>query len=136
LERVEGTIDALVLLAHGSRNLEWARPFHRFVERMRAAVPEFAVGLGFFEHCAPTLEDALDEAARKGCTRILLQPLLLAGGFHLDEDLPRRLAAWQAVHPETTVLREVPIMENEVILQALLSAWRSRIGRSNDPHQV
>jgi sirohydrochlorin cobaltochelatase len=60
------------------------------------------VVLGFNEFCAPSLDEALDDAARKGPDRILVvTPMMTRGGEHSEVDIPGAIARAQAQHPST-----------------------------------
>ena len=45
--------------------------------------------VGFNEFCAPTLDEALDEAARSGAQRVVVvTPMMTRGGEHSERDIP------------------------------------------------
>ena len=47
------------------------------------------VVFGFNQFCAPSLDEALDEAAAEGIERIVvLTPMMTRGGEHAEEDIP------------------------------------------------
>jgi sirohydrochlorin cobaltochelatase len=93
----------LLLLAHGSRQPEWARPFEAVLAAVRASRPELDVQLAYLESMQPTLAQALNDAGAAGCRQLHLVPLFLGAGGHLQRDIPQAVAEAQARHPLLTV---------------------------------
>lgn len=110
---------ALILFAHGARDPQWAEPFENIRQRLAAAHPEVPVVLAFLELMRPDLEQAVDELAARGATRITLIPLFLAQGGHLKQDLPELLSAIAAKHPSLRIRVTPAIGEVETILGAI-----------------
>jgi sirohydrochlorin cobaltochelatase len=58
------------------------------------------VVLGFNEFCAPSLEEALDQAAGQGAERIIVvTPMMTRGGGHSEKDIPEAVEQAQRRHP-------------------------------------
>ncbi len=111
-----------LLLAHGSRNPEWRRPFERIAECLQQTYPERRVNLCYLEMWAPSLDQALYEAYAAGFRHYRISPLFWSSGRHLQEDLPARLSEVQKRLPDCRIRVDGPIGESEVILQAALQA--------------
>jgi sirohydrochlorin cobaltochelatase len=79
--------EAIVLMAHGSRDAEGADEFLTFARRLsaRLARPIYA---GFLELSDPPVVAAIDEAVQAGASTILAIPWLLLGASHVKNDLP------------------------------------------------
>src|SRR4051812_2837201 len=88
---------AVILFAHGAREREWALPFERLRDRLRAS--GLRVELAYLGSMAPALEQAAAVLAREGRKRITVVPMFLAQGGHLKEDLPKLVAALREEHP-------------------------------------
>ena len=79
---------ALVLFAHGARDVRWAEPFNRVAAAVRAAAPDLPVELAFLEFMTPDLATATGKLAAAGATRIRIVPLFFGQGGHLRTDVP------------------------------------------------
>lgn len=91
----------LVIAAHGSRDADGDADARRFVERVRAALPEVDVRVGFVELSMPPLEDVMREVAHEGeHTPVVVLPLMLAAGGHAKRDIPGAIAAGAAANSE------------------------------------
>ncbi len=112
----------LVLFAHGARDAEWARPFERIRERVRASRPEFPIAVAYLESMSPTLEEAIASLAAQGAACITVFPLFMAAGGHLRTDLPLMLDAIRARHPHLPIALEPPIGDVPEITDAI-AAW-------------
>jgi sirohydrochlorin cobaltochelatase len=117
--------DAIVLFAHGSRDPEWAEPFHALRALVAARRPGARVELAFLERMSPTLEQAIDAAAAGGASRVLVVPLFLAPGGHTKRDLPALVAAARARHPALAIRATSSIGEEGDVLAALAD-WIAR----------
>lgn len=115
----------IVLLAHGSRQPAWARPFGAVLAQVRAARADCRVELAFLESMTPLLADALRAAARAGCRDLHLVPLLLGAGGHLRRDIPQAIATVAAEHPALRVHVAPAAGEQDGVIAAL-AAYAAR----------
>jgi sirohydrochlorin cobaltochelatase len=95
----EAAARGIVLLAHGARDPAWATPFEAVARRVRAGAPGAHVRLAFLELMAPGLEQAADELAALGCTRIEIVPVFLGMGGHVRRDVPAQVDSLRSAHP-------------------------------------
>lgn len=112
----------ILLFAHGARDPEWARPFERIRDRVRASRPEFPIALAYLDIMSPTLEEAVDSLVQEGASSITVFPLFMAQGGHLKQDLPRMLEAIRSSHPHVPLSLQTSIGEVPDILAAI-AAW-------------
>jgi sirohydrochlorin cobaltochelatase len=110
---------ALLLLAHGSRDAEWAKPFHALRERLARRLPGTPVELAFLEHMRPGLAEAIAALADRGVERITLLPLLMAQGTHLRLELPGLVARACEDNPGVLVRTTQALGEVEPLLDAI-----------------
>lgn len=113
---------ALVLFAHGARDSEWSVPFRNIQRKVAARCPDLTVDLAFLELMRPALDEALEQLAASGHTRITVAPLFMAQGGHLKQDLPRLLNALRRRHPGMTLELLPAVGEVESVLDAV-SDW-------------
>jgi sirohydrochlorin cobaltochelatase len=93
----------LLLLAHGSRQPDWAQPFEAVLEALRRARPGVDAVLVYLEFMQPGLEQALQQAARDGVAAVRIVPLFLGHGTHLRRDLQAAIDASRAAAPQLRV---------------------------------
>ncbi|MBU2740368.1 cobalamin biosynthesis protein CbiX [Acidithiobacillus thiooxidans] len=110
------------LLAHGSRNPQWRKPFEQIAEKLQSAHPERQIVLCYLEMWEPSLEQALHSAYASGLRHFRISPLFWSSGRHLQEDLPALLEQVQVTLPDCLIKVEGPIGESEIIIQAALQA--------------
>ncbi len=109
----------LLLLAHGSRQPQWAHPFERVLERLRAGRPGVDAELCFLESMSPRLSQALEACAAAGQLDLLVVPLFLGSGAHLVEDVARQVEAACDRHPGLRVRVMPAAGDSPLLWQAL-----------------
>lgn len=78
-------------------------------------VTGFEVIVGFNEFCAPSLDDALNQAiAQKAEKVIVVTPMMTRGGEHSEVDIPAAVQTVQAKNPEIPILYVWPFKVSEV----------------------
>ncbi len=110
--------DALILLAHGSRDPRWRAPFDELATSLatRLTVP---LRLAYMELCEPSLEQVAADLATAGCRHAEILPLFFAAGRHLREDVPGQLDALRIRHPTLTLELLAPVGEHPAFVDAL-----------------
>jgi sirohydrochlorin cobaltochelatase len=119
---------AIVLFAHGARDPRWAEPFEAVAARVRAAAPACPVALAYLELMAPSLDDAVTGLVAAGTTWIDVVPLFLGTGGHLRQDLPPRIEALRAAHPEVRIRLHPAIGEHAAVVEAMAAATIAAAG--------
>jgi sirohydrochlorin cobaltochelatase len=113
--------EGLVLVAHGSKDPEWSRPFERLAASLEKKLPAVAVALSYLEH-GPSLEEAFAALLAKGVGSIRVVPVFLGAGGHVKEDIPKLVAA---AHPPVPVTIDPPIGEQGPVLDAIAAGIAS-----------
>ncbi|HEX7055046.1 MAG TPA: CbiX/SirB N-terminal domain-containing protein [Burkholderiales bacterium] len=122
---MNGRRDALLLLAHGSRDPQWRKPFERLRRRLAARLDGVLVQLAFLELAAPGFDEAMARVAARGRTRVRVVPLFLARGRHLRRDVAARVARSRRRYPGMEI-RQLPALgEAPGVLEAI-AAWIAR----------
>lgn len=117
---------AIVLLAHGSRDPQWAAPFYAITAALEQACPSHRVVLAFLEMGQPDLPGAFANLASSGLEQLTVFPLFLGVGKHLRTDLPDLVDKARQQHPTIAVtllpaLGEHPQFVSAVVALALNS---------------
>jgi sirohydrochlorin cobaltochelatase len=105
----------IVLVAHGSRDPEWSRPFERLAAALEKRLPAVAVALAYLEH-GPSIDEALAALVAKGAGAIRVVPVFLGAGGHVKDDIPRLVAA---ANPPVPVTVDPAIGEQAGVLDAI-----------------
>jgi sirohydrochlorin cobaltochelatase len=111
--------EGIVLLAHGSRDPEWSRPFERIAARLHEKLPAVAIALAFLEH-GLSLDEAVAGLVAKGAISIRVVPVFLGSGGHVKADLPALVA--RAARPDVGLVLDKPIGDQAQVIQAIADA--------------
>ena len=90
----------LVLMAHGSKNPEWAAPFRKLTADLRKDLGEDEVYLCFLESAEPTLMGVAREIMETHLRKYRLLPLFMAKGGHFFVDIPAEMRKVKEAFPE------------------------------------
>lgn len=110
----------VLLLAHGSRDPEWRKPFDAILQQVRARGVQ-PVALGFLESMDPDFSAGVAELVSAGATHVHVVPLFLAAGGHVRRDLPLLAKQAEHQHPGISVSIGTPIGESLVLQNAIAS---------------
>jgi sirohydrochlorin cobaltochelatase len=120
-----GTRSALVLFAHGSRDVRWAEPFRAIQQKLAAQKPGITIEVAFLELMSPSLADAVDRLAASGHGPVTIAPLFMGQGAHLRRDVTSIVADLRERHPALD-LKVLPAAgEIEEVLDAI-TEWLMR----------
>ena len=97
-------MDALILIAHGSRRVSSNAEVNRLAEqlRARAGARYCHVTYAFLELAEPPLAQAAEACVEAGAGRVVILPYFLAAGRHVVSDIPEQLAPIQTRYPQVT----------------------------------
>lgn len=71
--------------------------------------------VGFNEFCAPSLDEALDQAVTRGAEKIIvITPMMTRGGEHSEKDIPAAIARAQERFPKIKIIYAWPFQTSEV----------------------
>ena len=102
MSAMEALKPALVIVAHGSRQMGWSDEVDRFTEQLKQE-PGIAETYGwvqsaFLEHSRPDLGSVVSLALSAGCPDIVVAPLFLTASNHVSQDLPVLLGLKELPH--------------------------------------
>lgn len=115
---------AIVLFAHGARNVHWAQPLEGLKATLAHLRPGSRIQIAFLEMLEPNLAASLEALATEGVLRIDIAPVFWSRGAHVNEDLPAIVTQFTARHPGIhvqvlPVLAELPGI-HEFLAHAIL----------------
>ena len=115
----------LLLFAHGARDPAWALPFEQVRERLLADHgANTPVVLAFLEFMRPSLAEAADQLAARGCQQVTVVPLFLGAGGHVRKDLPQLMTRMREAHPAINWRLSPAAGETDIVVHALAqAAW-------------
>lgn len=117
-----------ILVAHGSRDPQWA---HTFVDMTLAARQDNPnTALAFMELNKPSIEDVVQSSIDGGFRHFIILPLFLARGKHLKRDIPEILRQLEQELPITTELL-APIGEHPEVATAIANIL-TKVSHSNN----
>lgn len=93
-------MNALLLIAHGSRRAESNDEIRDLTARIRCDAARFAlVEHAFLEMAEPSISATGSALVAAGATDITVLPYFLAAGNHIHTDIPAEISALQTRHP-------------------------------------
>jgi sirohydrochlorin cobaltochelatase len=73
------------------------------------------VVVGFNEFCAPSLDEAMQQAIDDGAQKlVVITPMLTPGGEHAQHDIPAAIERVQRAHPDVPILYAWPFKREDV----------------------
>lgn len=110
----------LVLLAHGSSDPAWQKPFQDMTASI-AANQKHPVKLGFMELCGPSLSDIAKEIPQDQATDVEILPLFFSAGRHLRKDVPMQIQALNQAFSHLNFTLHDPVGFHPKMTEALTS---------------
>jgi sirohydrochlorin ferrochelatase len=115
---------ALLLIAHGSREVEANADLFHVVAEMRRRCFYNIVEASFLELAEPTVEQAGARCAEQGAQRVILLPYFLSAGIHVQRDLTALCARLSSRHPEVTFALAEPLGRHPLLVEVLVDRAR------------
>ena len=100
-------MNALLLVAHGSRRAESNTEIARLAERLRERLGESdqapLVEHAFLELAEPSIPDGIERCVERGATQVDVVPYFLARGTHVAEDIPAEVESKRRERPDIDI---------------------------------
>ena len=109
---------AILIVAHGSREIPAQQEFKRLVGKYRKRHPGWKIAHAFLELAEPSIPQALEPLASSS-KQILVLPLFLFAAKHVRKHIPEILEAFQAAHPWVKLTLAKPLGSDLKLLDIL-----------------
>ena len=119
---MKNNTQALVLLAHGSRDASWRAPFEAIAAQVASAQPGLQVRCAYLQLCQPDLPQVVADLCAAGYQKITVAPLFLGVGTHMRDDIPALLAAVQSQQPGCCFTL-LPTLGEDAAAQNWMANW-------------
>jgi sirohydrochlorin cobaltochelatase len=122
------SVKKLVLIAHGSRDARWREPVERIFTAVSTAIGGDAVRLVYMELSSPRLQDVAVEASMDGTRTLLVLPLFLAAGGHVDREIAFQCEDVRKLHPQLQVELLPPLGAHPEFVDFVARIGREHLG--------
>lgn len=118
----------LILMAHGSRDPAWRRYFEKIAAELSGKKGKRNIRLAYMELVSPTFVEVIERLWKKGVRRIRVLPLFMAGGRHVDRNIPQQISEVRKRHKSLEIKLLKPIGEYKEVRWAILKTAKSAAG--------
>ncbi|WP_426416909.1 sirohydrochlorin chelatase [Aestuariirhabdus sp. LZHN29] len=87
---------ALLVVGHGSRDVEAIEEFQQLTRHLQKRYPERLCATGFLEFARPLISDGIEVLRSQGATKITAIPGMLMAAGHAKNDIPSELNTLQS----------------------------------------
>ena len=116
---------ALLLVGHGSKDMDGNVDFLRMAERAKARFPGRRIEACFIEYCDPEVPEGLDRLVAAGADDIIVIPFILFAAGHVKADIPGSLDAARLRHPSVAFRYGAPVGVQSRLLPVLEAKARA-----------
>ena len=82
---------AILVIGHGSRDVDAVREFEQVAEHLIQRFPERTIETGYLEFAKPVIAAGIDQLLAKGFKEVIALPGMLMAGGHAKNDIPSEL---------------------------------------------
>jgi sirohydrochlorin cobaltochelatase len=109
----------IILIAHGSKDPRWREPFEELYIDLKNTLGEEKVALAYLDFISPSLSDVINLSIKNGIENFKVFPLFMAGGGHVDKDIPKQIAEIKEKFNNISIELLPPIGENKEIVHLM-----------------
>lgn len=124
--------ETILLVGHGSRNVEGNREIEIFAGLWRTRQPQWRIEVCFIEFAEVLLEQGLDRAAGNA-SRVIVVPLILNAAGHVKMEIPEHIAQARQHHPQTEFVYVPNLGADDRLLEILKRNLRKAMGALDMP---
>jgi len=86
---------AVIILGHGSKNKDSTREQLQLINLLKKNMPEYTIKSAYLQLCDPTIDVVIQQLLSEGYIQIIIVPLLLFAGNHVQQDIPQLIAKYR-----------------------------------------
>jgi sirohydrochlorin ferrochelatase len=126
-DKLESSMNALLLVAHGSRRQQSNDEVTVLANKLRASCHDDyrIVHSGFLELATPSIPEGIENCIRDGATRVTILPYFLNSGTHVVNDVPEIAAAASARHPDIEIVVAPHLGASSLMVDLLIDSAKS-----------
>lgn len=124
--------ESILLIGHGSRNVEGNREIEIFADLWRKRKPQWSIEVCFIEFADVLLDEGLNRAARNA-RRVIVVPLILNAAGHVKMETPAHIAQARLRHPQTEFVYAPNLGADDRLLQILKRNLLKTMGAMDMP---
>ena len=112
---------ANILLAHGSRDESWRKPFEELLEKCKIRSPEKNFCLCYLELCGPKLDEVVKNLLDNNTkiSTINIHPLFLSAGVHVNKDIRDLISNLSENYPKIKFYLDDVIGKKSIVNDAI-----------------
>ncbi|MBT0571232.1 CbiX/SirB N-terminal domain-containing protein [Curvibacter sp. CHRR-16] len=110
---------AIVLLAHGSRDPAWHQSILAVQACIEAQAPNLQVACAYLELSSPELAQAVADLVQCNARHIAILPLFLGMGKHAREDIPPLVESLRTQYPQVRFTLQASVGESPQLIALL-----------------
>ena len=95
---------AIIVLGHGSKAPQALETLKEYGEMVKAKSGCEIVEIASLQFNKPDLPEALDSVIGTGATRIVIVPIFLYNGIHMQQDIPEVINAEKQKNPQVEIV--------------------------------
>lgn len=119
----------LLIVDHGSRNLDANARLAAFARRIADARPEWLVEHAHMELALPDFEAGVERLVSRGARAIFVHLHFLGTGFHVRESLPLLAERMRERHPDVEIELSAPLGDDPRLVEIVLEQLEAQLSR-------
>lgn len=123
-------MNALLLIAHGSRSADANADLHHLAEQLRGDYP--IIVASYLELAPPTIDDGARLCVSRGASRVVLVPYFLSAGVHVRRDLTEARDRLAVEFPRVEFRLAEPLGRHPLLVEVV----RERAGEASNADDV
>lgn len=95
---------AIIILGHGSKAPQALETLRKYGEMVKLASQSEILEVASLQFNKPDLPEALESVIGQGAEKVVIVPLFLYNGIHMQEDIPAVIAEEKAKNPSVEII--------------------------------
>lgn len=115
---------AVVILGHGSKSPKALETLQMYCEMVKGASSYEIVEVASLQFNKPDLSETLDCVIEQGADRVIIMPLFLYNGIHMQQDIPQLIAEEKVKNPNVEIVVTSNLGADNRIVEIVLDRIR------------